>query len=87
MNKKKEGRAGMTTGYLEKLKAEMEERLGCRIDVVEDKGIRTAILNVSFTCHMPDCLEMPYMPAVRGAEVVEDEESDKKERKDRKDRD
>lgn len=27
----------MTTGYLEKLKAEMEERLGCRIDVVEDK--------------------------------------------------
>ena len=35
--KKKEGRAGMTTGYLEKLKAEMEERLGCGIDVVEDK--------------------------------------------------
>ena len=29
------------------------------VDVVEDKGIRTAILNVSFTCHMPDCLEMP----------------------------
>ena len=27
----------MTTGYLEKLKAEMEERLGCGIDVVEDK--------------------------------------------------
>lgn len=41
------------------------------VDVVEDKGIKTAILNVSFTCHMPDCLEMPYMPAVRGAEVVE----------------
>lgn len=36
-------------------------------DIVEDNGIRTAILNVSFTCHMPDCLEMPYMPAVRGA--------------------
>ena len=29
------------------------------VDVVEDKGIRTAILDVSFTCHMPDCLEMP----------------------------
>ena len=42
------------------------------VDVVEDKGIRTAILNVSFTCHMPDCLEMPYMPAVRGAEVIEE---------------
>lgn len=42
------------------------------VDVVEDKGIRTAILDVSFTCHMPDCLEMPYMPEVRGAETVED---------------
>ncbi len=42
------------------------------VDIVEDHGIRTAILNVSFTCHMPDCLEMPYMPAVRGAETIED---------------
>lgn len=41
------------------------------VDIVENKGIRTAILNVSFTCHMPDCLEMPYMPAVRGAETLE----------------
>lgn len=42
------------------------------VDLVEDKGIKTAILNVSFTCHMPDCLEMPYMPVVRGAEIIED---------------
>ena len=41
------------------------------IDIVEDHAIRTAILNVSFTCHMPDCLEMPYMPEVRGARIVE----------------
>ena len=41
------------------------------VDVVADHGIRTAILNVSFTCHMPDCLEMPYKPAVRGAETLE----------------
>lgn len=41
------------------------------VDVVEDSGIRTAILNVSFTCHMPDCLEMPYHPTVRGAQVVQ----------------
>jgi carboxynorspermidine decarboxylase len=41
------------------------------VDVVEDHGIRTAILNVSFTCHMPDCLEMPYRPAVRGAETLD----------------
>ncbi len=41
------------------------------VDIVEDKGIRTAILDVSFTCHMPDCLEMPYFPEVRGAQHVE----------------
>jgi carboxynorspermidine decarboxylase len=43
------------------------------VDVVENKGIRTAILNVSFTAHMPDCLEMPYQPKIRGAyqEAVE----------------
>lgn len=39
------------------------------VDIVENKSIKTAILNVSFTCHMPDCLEMPYHPAVRGAKV------------------
>lgn len=37
------------------------------VDVVEDHGLRTAILDVSFTCHMPDCLEMPYYPEVRNA--------------------
>ena len=44
------------------------------VDVVEDKAIRTAILDVSFTCHMPDCLEMPYMPEVRGAKTIQPEE-------------
>lgn len=41
------------------------------VDIVEDHQIRTAILNVSFACHMPDCLEMPYKPNVRGAETVD----------------
>lgn len=41
------------------------------VDIVENKGIKTAILDVSFTCHMPDCLEMPYQPAVRGVETLE----------------
>ncbi|MCD8297191.1 MAG: carboxynorspermidine decarboxylase [Prevotella sp.] len=41
------------------------------VDIVENHGIKTAILNVSFTCHMPDCLEMPYIPVVRGAETLE----------------
>ncbi|MEQ1745468.1 MAG: carboxynorspermidine decarboxylase [Saprospiraceae bacterium] len=37
------------------------------LDVVKNKGIKTAILDVSFTAHMPDTLEMPYRPRVRGA--------------------
>ena len=36
-------------------------------DIVENHGVRTAMLNVSFACHMPDCLEMPYKPRIRGA--------------------
>ncbi len=36
-------------------------------DIVENQGIKTAILNVSFTAHMPDCLEMPYKPKIAGA--------------------
>lgn len=34
------------------------------VDVVCDRGISTAILDVSFACHMPDTIEMPYLPAV-----------------------
>lgn len=36
-------------------------------DIVENNGIRTAILDTSFTAHMPDCLEMPYKPKILGA--------------------
>ena len=36
-------------------------------DIVEHKGIKTAILDVSFTAHMPDTLEMPYRPRIVGA--------------------
>lgn len=43
-------------------------------DIVENNDIKTAMLNVSFACHMPDCLEMPYKPRIRGAyyDPVED---------------
>jgi carboxynorspermidine decarboxylase len=37
------------------------------MDIVENSGIKTAVLDVSFTCHMPDCLEMPYKPVILGA--------------------
>ncbi len=34
------------------------------LDIVENHNIATAILDVSFTAHMPDTLEMPYRPKV-----------------------
>lgn len=51
---------------------------GCLVATVEDKvyngGVNTMMLNVSFACHMPDCLEMPYQPVIIGAhEPLEDE--------------
>lgn len=43
-------------------------------DIVINGGVKTAMLNVSFACHMPDCLEMPYKPAIIGAHDPEDGE-------------
>ena len=37
------------------------------VDIVENKGIKTAMLDVSFAAHMPDCLEMPYKPRIVGS--------------------
>jgi carboxynorspermidine decarboxylase len=37
------------------------------MDVVKHRGVKTAILDVSFTAHMPDTLEMPYRPKIIGA--------------------
>lgn len=36
-------------------------------DIVRNGGVNTAMLDVSFACHMPDTLEMPYKPAIVGA--------------------
>ncbi|MDR1756193.1 MAG: carboxynorspermidine decarboxylase [Culturomica sp.] len=36
-------------------------------DIVRNGDTRTLMLNMSFACHLPDCLEMPYKPAVLGA--------------------
>jgi carboxynorspermidine decarboxylase len=41
-------------------------------DIVSNNGISTAMLDVSFAAHMPDCLEMPYMPYVFGSCDVQD---------------
>ena len=32
------------------------------LDVTENAGIRTAVLDASAACHMPDVIEMPYTP-------------------------
>lgn len=37
------------------------------LDIISNNGVKTALLDVSFTAHMPDTLEMPYRPVVRGA--------------------
>ncbi len=42
------------------------------LDVVENQGVKTAVIDASFACHMPDCLEMPYKPAI--TESVSDAE-------------
>lgn len=48
---------GWETGYL----------VASVLDVVENDGVRSAMLDVSFSAHMPDCLEMPYKPKILGA--------------------
>ena len=34
------------------------------LDIVHGRSVKTAILDVSFTAHMPDTLEMPYRPEI-----------------------
>ena len=37
------------------------------LDLTENGGVKNAILDCSAACHMPDVIEMPYMPPVYGA--------------------
>ncbi len=46
------------------------------VDIVENSGVKTVIINASFTCHMPDCLEMPYKPAIRHAQTLDKDDLD-----------
>lgn len=48
---------GLNTGYL----------VSTVEDIIKSNGISTAMLDVSFSAHMPDCLEMPYKPQILGA--------------------
>ncbi len=38
----------------------------CEVLDIVDNGIKTLILDTSAVCHMPDVLEMPYRPPLRG---------------------
>lgn len=40
------------------------------VDVVDNQGVKTAIIDASFACHMPDTLEMPYQPIVSEAKLA-----------------
>src|SRR5579883_198691 len=44
-------------------------------DLIPTPTLTNVMLDVSFTAHMPDCLEMPYKPVIRGAH--EPQEGDK----------
>jgi carboxynorspermidine decarboxylase len=46
---------------------ETGELIATVLDIVESGGVKTAMLDVSFTAHMPDTLEMPYKPRILGA--------------------
>ncbi|MCY7335676.1 MAG: carboxynorspermidine decarboxylase [Chamaesiphon sp.] len=37
------------------------------LDLIPTDELTNVMLDVSFTAHMPDCLEMPYKPAIRDA--------------------
>jgi carboxynorspermidine decarboxylase len=41
--------------------------LGTVLDLIPTDDLVNVMLDISFTAHMPDCLEMPYQPAIRGA--------------------
>ena len=41
------------------------------IDITASSGVPTAMLDTSFAAHMPDCLEMPYTPRIRGAKIAD----------------
>lgn len=45
------------------------------LDIVEHRGKTTVIIDASFTAHMPDTLEMPYLPTIEGARVALENEN------------
>ena len=44
------------------------------LDIVENSGVKIAVLDASAACHMPDVIEMPYTPPLYGAAEEPDSE-------------
>ncbi|MEM1134886.1 MAG: carboxynorspermidine decarboxylase [Bacteroidota bacterium] len=42
------------------------------LDIVENQGVMSAMLDTSFSAHMPDTIEMPYQPNIIGARKSSD---------------
>lgn len=45
------------------------------LDIVDHRGVKTILIDASFTAHMPDTLEMPYNPTIVGASVAQEGET------------
>ncbi|MBL7831485.1 MAG: carboxynorspermidine decarboxylase [Saprospiraceae bacterium] len=45
------------------------------LDIVDHRGVKTILIDASFTAHMPDTLEMPYNPTIVGARVAKEGET------------
>lgn len=45
--------------------------MGTVLDLIPTNDLVNVMLDLSFTAHMPDCLEMPYKPVIRGARELE----------------
>lgn len=41
------------------------------LDIFDSEGIMAVILDTSIANHLPDCLEMPYTPAIYGSKIIE----------------
>ena len=46
------------------------------LDITKNGEVTNVILDASAACHMPDVIEMPYMPPIYGAYIAEDLEDD-----------
>ena len=46
------------------------------LDITKNGEVTNIILDASAACHMPDVIEMPYMPPIYGAYIAEDFEED-----------